>query len=212
MISKQNDLFPNISKAIQTLDVAHVSEERKAMLQPLIDFIQDKTSLEQQIRLIFICTHNSRRSHFAQVWAQSLAFYFDVPRVHCYSGGTETTALFPEVVSSLEDSGFQIQRLSEGSNPVHGIRYAANEPPVIGFSKTYPHAFNPQSKFAAIMTCSEADGNCPFVPGAEKRISIPYEDPKLFDNTPKQAEKYLERSMQIATELCYVFSQIQINR
>ena len=66
----------------------------------------------------------------------------------------------------------------------------------------------PKSKFAAIMTCSQADGGCPFIAGAEKRIPITFEDPKAFDNTPQQAEKYTERSLQIATELFYVFSQI----
>ena len=58
------------------------------------------------------------------------------------------------------------------------------------------------------MTCSQADAGCPFIAGAEKRIPITFEDPKAFDNTPKQAEKYNERSLQIATELFYVFSQI----
>jgi arsenate reductase len=55
------------------------------------------------------------------------------------------------------------------------------------------------------MTCSQADG--PFC--SQKRIPITYEDPKAFDNTPQQAEKYQERSLQIATEMLYVFSQIK---
>ena len=59
------------------------------------------------------------------------------------------------------------------------------------------------------MTCSNADVGCPFIQGAEKRIPITFEDPKAFDNTPLQKEKYHERSIQIATELCYVFSQIK---
>jgi len=44
--------------------------------------------------------------------------------------------------------------------------------------------------------------------GADVRISIPFEDPKLFDGTPQQDDKYLQRSLQIATELKYVFSKI----
>ncbi len=44
-----------------------------------------------------------------------------------------------------------------------------------------------------------------FIAGAEKRIPITFEDPKAFDNTPQQAEKYEERSLQIATEMFYVF-------
>lgn len=59
------------------------------------------------------------------------------------------------------------------------------------------------------MTCSQADGGCPFISGAEKRIAITYDDPKAFDNTDQQTEKYNERSLQIATEMFYVFSQIK---
>ena len=91
---------------------------------------------------------------------------------------------------------------------MYSIKFAENEAPIIGFSKTLDSPFNPASEFAAIMTCSQADGGCPFIAGAEKRISITFEDPKMFDNTPQQAEKYNERSVQIATELFYVFSQI----
>ena len=144
----------------------------------------------------------------SQVWGQTMASYFHIQNVRCYSGGTEATALFPTVVETLQHSGFQIQKLSKSENPVYSIKYAGNEPPIIGFSKKSEDDFNPKSEFAAIMTCEAANEVCPFVSGAEKRIPITYEDPKSFDNTPQQAEKYQERSLQIATELFYVFSQI----
>src|SRR5690606_14928872 len=112
---------------------------------------------------------------------------------------------------ALEKSGFKVIAFAEGTNPAYSIKYSDNEHPVIGFSKKYDHDFNPRSGFAAIMTCSQADGNCPFIEGAEKRIPITFEDPKLFDNTPQQEEKYMERSLQIASELFYVFSQIEKN-
>ena len=86
--------------------------------------------------------------------------------------------------------------------------FSENEQPIIGFSKTLDDEFNPTSEFAAIMTCTQADEGCPFIAGAEKRIPITFEDPKAFDNTPQEAEKYNERSVQIATEMFYVFSQI----
>ena len=131
-----------------------------------------------------------------------------IKNVNCYSGGTEATALFPMVAETLKNQGFQIQKLSETSNPVYAIKFSENEHPVIGFSKSYEDPFNPASEFAAVMTCSQADGGCPFIAGAEKRVPITFEDPKAFDNTPQQAEKYAERSIQIATELFYIFSQI----
>ena len=54
------------------------------------------------------------------------------------------------------------------------------------------------------MTCSSADKGCPFVGGSDGRFPITFEDPKAFDNTPQQKEKYHERSLQIAAELLYV--------
>ena len=202
-------LFPEIEKVIGTLDFETITAERKIILQPLIDFIQDKATNKQEIRLNLICTHNSRRSHLSQVWAQTAAAHFNIKNVFCYSGGTEATALFPVVTKTLEQSGFKIKTIAAENNPIYAIKYGENEHPIIGFSKTYDNDFNPQSEFAAILTCSQADGGCPFIAGAEKRISITFEDPKAFDNTPQQAEKYQERSLQIATEMFYVFSQIK---
>ena len=202
-------LFNQIKEQIDQLDINSISDDRKDVLQPLIDFIQYKVNKAHLINLNFICTHNSRRSHLSQVWAQSMASYFNIKNVFCYSGGTEATALFPSAAKALSESGFKIEKLSNESNPVYAIKFSETEHPVIGFSKTYDAEFNPVSNFAAIMTCSSADAGCPFIAGAEKRIPITFEDPKAFDGTPQQAEKYKERSLQIATELKYVFSQVK---
>jgi arsenate reductase len=202
-------LFNKIEGFVSTINVNSISNERKKILQPLIDFIQTKTDKNQEIRLNFICTHNSRRSHFSQVWAQVMAYHFKIHKVFCYSGGTEATALFPMVTETLLNSGFHIQKTSEDKNPVYSIKYASNEHPIIGFSKKFDDDFNPISEFAAIMTCSQADEGCPIVSGAEQRFPITFEDPKAFDNTPQQAEKYKERSLQIATDLMHVFTQIK---
>lgn len=207
--TQTSTLFPKIEELLSALKPESISTERKEILQPLIDYVQNKVDAQQEIRLNFICTHNSRRSHLSQVWAQTAASFFNINNVFCYSGGTEATALFPVVAKTLESSGFQIKTISEERNPVYSIKYSDNAHPIIGFSKAYDDSFNPQNEFAAIMTCSQADGGCPFIAGAEKRIPITFEDPKAFDNTPQQAEKYQERSLQIATEMVYVFSKIK---
>ncbi|WP_405607373.1 low molecular weight phosphatase family protein [Polaribacter sp. Asnod1-A03] len=210
MVTQETMLYPKIVELINGLQPETISIERKAVLNPLTEFIQSKIDENKQIRINFICTHNSRRSHLSQIWAQTMANYFNVKNVTCYSGGTEATALFPIVAETLQESGFDIKTISEGNNPVYTIKYSDNEHPIIGFSKKLTDDFNPKSEFAAIMTCSQADGGCPFIAGAEKRIPITFEDPKAFDNTPQQAEKYHERSIQIATELFYIFSQINL--
>lgn len=209
MSSTKTILFPEIENVITTLNFESISGERKIVLQPLIDYVQEKVKNNQEIRLNLICTHNSRRSHLSQVWAQTAAAHYGIKNVFCYSGGTEATAMFPMASKTLVKQGFQIQTISEGNNPVYAIKYAENEHPIIGFSKTFDDDFNPKSEFAAILTCTSADQGCPFIAGAEKRIPITFEDPKAFDNTPQQAEKYEERSVQIATEMFYIFSQIK---
>ena len=198
-----------LSKTIQSISEISVSNERKEVLQPLIDYIQDKVNANKEIRLNFICTHNSRRSHLSQIWAQTMAFHFGIKNVFCYSGGTEATAMFPKVGETLVNQGFQIQKLSETNNPVYAVKYFDNQHSIICFSKTYFDDFNPKSKFGAIMTCNNADEGCPMVFGAEARFPIKYDDPKAFDGTDVMNEKYAERSLQIASEMYYVFSQIK---
>lgn len=186
-----------------------ISVDRRSVLQPLIDFIALKLAENSPINLNFICTHNSRRSHLSQIWTQVAAYYYKIENIHCYSGGTEETELFPKIAETLKNQGFNIFQISEGKNPVYAIKYTENEFPIIGFSKKYDHIFNPTGQFCAIMTCSQADGGCPFIAGAEKRIPITFEDPKIADNTPFQDEVYTARSLQIAHEMFYVFSQLK---
>jgi arsenate reductase len=202
-------MFKTISDVVKGLDINEIPEERRAILQPLIAYLKDKVETKKAIRLNFICTHNSRRSHLSQIWAQTLAAYYHVNHVSCYSGGTEATAMFPKVEETLVSQGFKIAKLSEGNNPVYSIKFSENEPSVIAFSKQFSDAFNPVSEFAAIMTCSSADEACPMVLGCDKRIAITYEDPKKSDGTPHQTETYLERSLQIATEMKFVFSSLK---
>ncbi|WP_104735736.1 arsenate-mycothiol transferase ArsC [Hanstruepera ponticola] len=203
-------LYPKIKQNIDRIDLSTIRPNREEIHNQLITYIQSKVDKGDDVNLNFICTHNSRRSHLSQIWAQTMASYFKIPNVTCYSGGTEATAMFPMTAETLRNQGFVFQTLVEGSNPVYAIKYNSSRQPIIGFSKTYHDDFNPSSNFAAVLTCSEADADCPFIPNADVRIALTFDDPKLFDNTPQQQEKYKERSLEIATELYAVFSKIKI--
>jgi arsenate reductase len=204
---KKPEIFPLLEQRITSLDITTITAERREILNHLVAYLKDKIAKDEFIALNFICTHNSRRSHLSQVWAQTLAYHVGIKNISCYSGGTEATAMFPMAVETLKNMGFEIDKISESENPVYAIKYATNMHPIIGFSKTFDDSFNPKSNFGAIMTCSSADKGCPFVAGSDGRFPITYEDPKAFDNTPQQSEKYLERSIQIATELLYIMQQ-----
>ena len=202
-------MYLKIREIIAQLSTERISDERKIILQPLIEFISSKISKNEEVRLNFICTHNSRRSHLSQIWAQTMANYYQIENVFCYSGGTEATAMFPKVVETLRNQGFEILKLSETENPVYAVKFAENEHAVICFSKKYNDDFNPKSAFAAILTCDSADENCPIVYGAEARIPIKYEDPKKSDGTPEMNETYFNRSLEIATEMKFVFENLR---
>ncbi len=192
---------------ISKLDSKSISKNRKNELQVLIDYINNKVAKNKEVNLSFICTHNSRRSQFSQLWAQVAANYFNIP-INSYSGGVEVTAFNYRAVASIIRFGFEVVKDSKEENPIYTVKWDSSSTPLSLFSKLFDDISNPTSNFAAIMTCSHADENCPFIPGAEARIPIRYEDPKAFDNTALEAKMYDERSIEIATELFYVFSAI----
>jgi arsenate reductase (thioredoxin) len=140
------------------------------------------------------------------LWAYAAANYYGIKGISSFSGGTETTAFHPNAIRALINAGFSIVKKADGTNPSYEVKYAADEPAVTLFSKKYMDAPNPTSRFAAIMTCSQADEACPIVQGASIKIAIPYEDPKKADGKPDQDEVYNERCKQIATEILYIFS------
>jgi arsenate reductase len=204
-------MLPSIKKTIEKLtnEFSQIPNDRKPIIHELTDFIKDKSKAGDKIRLNFICTHNSRRSHISQLWAQAAAHYFGIPNVETFSGGTEATAFNPKAVKAMKDVGFEIVVKKDGINPIYESRYSQEFPGLTLFSKKYDDPFNPNKDFAAIMTCSHADENCPLVVGASKRISLTYDDPKDFDGTAQEAEKYIERVHEIGREILYAFSQVK---
>ena len=199
-------MYSKIKKIIELIDFTTISESRKQELNKLTRFIQKKVNSQSPILLNFICTHNSRRSQFSQVWAQVAAEYYNI-HSQCYSGGIEVTACNERTVASLERFGFKLSKEGE-NNPVYHISWGKGKELNL-FSKLYDDPTNPPKSFAAIMTCSHADENCPFVAGCEERIPLRYEDPKKYDNTPLENVFYDYRSFEIATELFYIYSNIK---
>ena len=210
-MNTSSNFYPNIQQYIESLalEPTQLSADRQERLLQIAQFIQKQTTKGQPAELIFICTHNSRRSHFGQIWAKVLADYYGISPVHTYSGGTEATAFNPNAIKALQSIGFQIEAKTEEKNPHYEIHYAENLPPLEAWSKVYSDSANPQQGFCAIMTCSEADEACPAVFGAAERVSLPFEDPKKADGTPQEAETYLERCKQIAKEIFFLMNFVK---
>lgn len=202
-------MYPELQTYIKNLkdELPKIPQERKEDLKQISGYVRDKLKAGNAAKLTFICTHNSRRSHLCQIWAAVMAEHFDIDNIESYSGGTEATAFNPRAVAAIERAGFKVEDPG-GENPRYKVYFDDVNEPLICFSKTFDDSYNPQEHFAAVMTCTDADENCPLVPGAEKRFSIPYVDPKESDGTPREEETYDERCRQIATEMYYLISQV----
>lgn len=207
-MTKTPVLLPAIAAWLEDLgpDLAAIPHARRERLTELADWVRAALAEDGVARLVFICTHNSRRSHLAQAWAAACACHVGLAgRVLSLSGGTESTAFNPRAVRALREAGFEID-CGEGENPRYRVAWSADAPPLVMFSKRFDDAENAAAgDFAAVMTCAEADAACPFVPGARTRIALRYDDPKVADDTPGERAAYAARCRQIAAEMLWAF-------
>ena len=186
-----------------------IPRERKEKLQELSAYIARKIEAEQVPKLVVICTHNSRRSHIGQIWLAVGADYFQLAEIQTFSGGTEATAFNSRAVKAFQQVGFEISTANENEdNPIYDIRWMKEMKPYQAFSKRFEDAANPKEQFAGIMVCSQADKDCPAVVGCDFRLSLPYDDPKEFDDTEFEEEKYNERIKQIGREILFSLKQM----
>ncbi|MDA0728559.1 MAG: protein-tyrosine-phosphatase [Bacteroidetes bacterium] len=214
--SSSEVLNPVLDLLVQTIahDTSLVTQERKSELNALAQWAADRLAQGDQAPMVFICTHNSRRSHMAQVWAAAAAARVGLHgQIPTFSGGTESTACNPRTVGALERAGFGIDTVvpslsGSSENPTYAITCGDTVPASICFSKTYSDPANPSTGFAAVMTCSDADRGCPLVYGADARFAVPYVDPKVSDNTAEEAATYDARCRQIGTEMVYLMDQV----
>jgi len=187
-----------------------IARTRRPELMGLARYVEGELRAGKPADLTFICTHNSRRSHMAQIWAQTAASLFKLAGVRTFSGGTEATAFNERAVRAIRNAGCLVEENGRNENPRYLVRFSGDADPIMCYSKLYDDPSNPRQDFCAVMTCSQADEACPVVLGASQRISLPYEDPKEYDGTENEQQKYEERCAEIAREMIYVFSHVRL--
>lgn len=187
-------------------EIDQIDADRRAKLDGVAGYVKSEIAAGRTPRLVFVCTHNSRRSHMAMLWAAAAAEASGL-KVLTYSGGTEATAFNPRAVAAIERAGFRVEKTADDTNPVYHVRMAQDGPALTCFSKAYDNPPNPREHFAAVMVCNDADEKCPNVLGSTGRFAIPFVDPKVSDNTKDEAQTYDERCAQIAREMLYVMQR-----
>lgn len=193
---------------ILKLDTNTIAEHRTKRLDKLIKHIKLDQDKNLKTQLNFICTHNSRRSQFSQIWSATFAYYFNHTNIFSFSGGTEVTETYKSVIKTLEKIGFKITQKSKSFNRHYQVNIYKTKKNITLYSKMYNCEKNPKTEFIAIMNCSNADINCPIIPGALSRFSLPYEDPKSFDGYDDELYQYSKTNIEIATSMKYLFENI----
>ena len=159
----------------------------------------------------FICTHNSRRSHFSEILFRTAAKYYGHEHAETFSGGTEGTALYPEVAESFKRHGFTAVKDLAPENPhwqiFHPLLESEDHTSFL-FSKAYHEAPNPASDYVAVMVCDSANEACPMVVGAAARFPLTFVDPKRSDGTPECSDVYDATLKEIAAEMGYLARQL----
>lgn len=204
-------LIPSLRPLAQEMiaGASNIPTDRKAALNELAAIIARRLVERKSADLTFICTHNSRRSHLAQVLAQSAAACHGLEKIRCHSGGTEATACNPRTIAAFQRAGFEVNDTTGGDNPAYEIRFASDQPPLRSWSKVYNKDGNPRMGYIGIMTCTHADENCPIVHGAAERFSLPFVDPKEADDSPKEAATYDARLHQIGTQMFHLMATVK---
>ena len=108
----------SIKILIRDLDFESISEERYTVLNSLVSYLKESEIQKKVPKLNFICTHNSRRSQFSQLWCTVMSHFYTFP-VECFSGGTAVTACNERTVGSLKRFGFDIESTNNEENPIY---------------------------------------------------------------------------------------------
>ncbi|TWU01698.1 low molecular weight phosphatase family protein [Neorhodopirellula pilleata] len=204
-----SSLYPELLRYLdeRVTEFESIPTDRKTELAKVADYVRERLSKSEPAKLTFICTHNSRRSHLSQIWAQVAAEYYGLVGVETFSGGTEATAFNPRAVAAMQRCGLKIVADDPAaSNPRYSVYTSDSSAPQVCFSKTYGDSPNPSQGYCAVMTCSQADDACPLVMGCDLRMPIRYEDPKVADDTELETQRYDERSAQICSEMLFMMS------
>ena len=206
LVDMTSNILENIERFVH--QITFIDEERKILLNLLSDSIYEQLQQQKTISLAFICTHNSRRSHLAQMWFWLACQRFGLTNIECLSAGTEKTALNDRIVDSARRFGLTIQTKDRSTNPIYQLSSPLADQQLSLFSKKVEELPNSINKPMAIMVCDHASENCPYV-NFKKVGHLHYVDPKYADDTIEESMVYDKTLQRIACEMIYLAEQLQ---
>ncbi|MGC8641185.1 MAG: hypothetical protein ACP5XB_15065 [Isosphaeraceae bacterium] len=199
--ASRSTLEPVLAAHLDTLDgdLDGIAEPHRSAGRQLAQWLAAHYRPGITLPVVVVCTGNSRRSMLGAMMGNAAAAFIGLPEIRFWSAGTAPSAFNPRAIATLRAVGFEIAptgheapRGSDGlPNPRYRVVWGSGQgQELIEFSKALGDPSLPKGGFAAVMVCDEADAGCPIVPGAAMRISMPFADPKAFDEGTEEQERY----------------------
>ena len=184
----------NLNKYINKLENHKLEYHQKKRIEIIVERLYNK--IKSISLIVFICTHNSRRSQFCEAWSKVLANRYGL-NISFSSAGTTKTSVYKEVINSLKRAGVDINE--------KGILNIEGKTSIL-YSKTLDDI--KENKFISITNCTDAEKNCPLDPRSHLNLNIFYDDPKKFDGMENEKKEYDKTSVSIAAEINVIFKSL----
>jgi arsenate reductase len=155
---------------LQKFYIALRQRHRNRQLVMIVKVEQEDRVMEKRSRpkkVLFICTHNSARSHMAEGLVNAL--YAD--RYRAFSAGTEPSTLNPYAVRVMHEIGIDIS----------------------GHRSKSVDEFMDQDLDDVVTVCDHAKESCPFFPGGRKSMHKGFQDPASVTGTEEEKLQVFRR-------------------
>ena len=188
------NMEPVFNKFFSRIDSFNPNQKRKKRLDNIASVINE--NLNKTRSIVFLCTHNSRRSQICEVWGKVFAEIYR-KKININSAGAFKTVVHSQVYESIVKCGLVVDNKKEIF--FDKKKFKLN-------SKTIDSLT--MKNFIAVMTCSNAEKSCPNDPRSIRNIKMFFNDPRIYDETDKMSREYLNTTIYIAEELNYIFKNI----
>jgi hypothetical protein len=209
--SSFNKLYPILNEYVRDFpkEFRKIPEERRFRLNEMVYFLEGQYQNNAPWQITFISTNESTVGQMAKAWSKAAAYYFGFKNFEPYSGGIKPGEISVRTIVALEKAGFIVYKSHINEVDVYRIKYSFNLEPVIAFPKKINHTKNPGNNFMAVILDGNADLNINNVRGTYDRLFLEYEDPKGYEGSDLENQKFNESCRQVAVEMFYVFSQLK---
>lgn len=194
-----NDELDKFCKQVKK-EFHSIPAERRAILNGIAEQLTKKKYIG------FTCQTNSRRTMLLQTWAQTAFLFYGLNQKYAFSIGDTVTAIYPEVLNVLSQSGFNYTTIEDTEPKEYAIYIGQDIPLDYIVPKTSLGTID-SDKTVVVNICSSGEQST--VAATTPHVNLACQSPVAFEKTADEKQKYEELNHQIAAEMLYLAKRIQ---